>query len=548
MSKSKSISVNSSIETQDSSSLAFSNIAVDSSLSLSNDDLMQSGRTDKFMSYLDNGTKLNKKTNTIEMKQLQHDLQLLQIELSQKSLVIDNLKNEHMNQLDDIEEKLHDALFKKQRLQAQLDNALSLHKAEISGIQEKTKTDLKVILDRQEQLEKTNKVLNEQVTNSQAQIESADLITKEKYIDLKSNSVNTLSIGQFFSLKLYECMESVLLERKNQMELRDKLSSDVVKLSNSLHETEHKLINERRERTRLESLSRSQELELKELRKQLESNIGKVQRFDIVLAERNKFEEDCSTLAQAKICLDAEMLGNRKENAQITNDLQVLQQEVNLLKQDKDYLSRNLTETQVRLQTAEDKLQRANHQMESVKSSREELYEKYASSREEARSIYEQRLQDEIGRLRVQTERELDKVRVDSKEAYERENRTLREARDAAVFDKDHMTKQKNDAEKRCETLSNEVRILEANLDSRVSELQSTAHVKTFELDRLHLVHDETRKNLERAQMDNEMKTRKLELVTADFGELQRKSSLLENNLQSEVNELKNKLKVCCLF
>lgn len=544
MSKSKSISVNSSIETQDSS-LAFSNIAADSSLSLSNDDLMQSGRTDKFMSYLDNGTKLNKKNNTIEMKQLQHDLQLLQIELSQKSLVIDNLKNEHMNQLDDIEEKLHDALFKKQRLQAQLDNALSLHKAEIGGIQEKTKNDLKVILDRQEQLEKTNKVLHEQVKNSQTQIESADLITKEKYIDLKANSVNTLSIGQFFSLKLYECMESVLLERKNQIEMRDKLSSDVVKLSNSLHETEHKLINERRERIRLDNLSRSQELELKELRKQLESNIGKVQRFDIVFAERNKFEEDCSTLAQAKICLDAEILGSRKENSQITNDLQVLQQEVNLLKQDKDYLSRNLTETQVRLQTAEDKLQRANQQMESVKSSREELYEKYASSREEARSIYEQRLQDEISRLRVQTERELDKVRVDSKEAYERENRTLREARDAAVFDKGHMTKQKNDAEKRCEKLSNEIRILEANLDSRVSELQSTAHVKTFELDRLHLVHDETRKNLERAQVDNEMKTRKLELVTADFGELQRKSSLLENDLQSEVNELKNKLKVC---
>ena len=544
MSKSKSVSVNSSIETQDSSSLAFSQIAADSSLSLSNDDLMQSGRTDKFMSYIDNGTQLNKKSDTIKMKQLQHDLQLLQIELSQKSLVIDNLKNEHMNQLDDIEEKLHDALFKKQKLQAQLDNAVSFHKAEINGIQEKTRKDLKVILDRQEQLEKVNKELNEQVSNSQAQIESADLITKEKYIDLKASSKDTLSIGQFFSLKLYECMESVLLERKNQVGMRDKLSSDVVNLSNSLNEIEHKLIVERRERTRLDNLSRSQDLELKELRKQLESNLGKVQRFDIVLAERNKFEQDCSTLAKTKICLDAEMLGSRKENTHLTNDLQVLQQEVNLLKQDKEYLSRNLTETQVKLQTSEDNLQRTNQQMESVKCNREELYEKYASSREEARSVYEQRLQDEIGRLRIQTEKELDKVRVDSKEAYERENRTLREARDAAVLEKDHITKQKSDAEKRCDSLSNEVRILESNLESRVAELQSTAHVKTFELDRLHLVHDETRKNLERAHMDIEMKTRKLELITADFGELQRKSSLLESNLQSEVNELKNKLKV----
>ena len=41
-------------------------------------------------------------------------MQLLRIELSQKSLIIDNLKADHMNKVEELEEKLHDALHKKQ--------------------------------------------------------------------------------------------------------------------------------------------------------------------------------------------------------------------------------------------------------------------------------------------------------------------------------------------------------------------------------------------------------------------------------------------------
>ena len=545
MKKKKSFSVNSSIETQDSTSLAISQITADCSLSLSNENLMQSGRTDKFISYIDKGTKLNKKSNKIERKQLQHDLQLLKIKLSQKSLIIENLKNEHMNQLDEFEDKLRDVLFKKERLQSQLANAEFLLKAEVLEIQEKTKNDLKGILEKQEELEKANKMLQEQISNSQAQIESADLITKEKYIDLKSIPTDTLSIGQFFSLKLYECMESVLLECKNQIKMKDKFSSDVVKLSNTLHETEHDLINERRERTKLDNFNRSQEFELKELRKQLNTNLEKLEYVDIVKAECNKLEEDCSTLAQSKVCLHAEILESRKDNAKLINEIQTVQKDLHFLKQDKENLSRNITELKMKLKTSEDNLQRANQQIKSVNSSREELFEKYASSREEARTLYEQQLQREISKLKIQTEKELDKVRINSKEAYERENRTLREARDAAVLEKDHVNKQKNEAERLCKSFSNQIRILESNLDFKVSELQSSANVKSFELDRLHLFHDETCKSFDKyVQMDNEIKAKTLQLVTEDFSELQRKSSLIESHLGIQINKLINKLEV----
>ena len=68
--------------------------------------------------------------------------------------------------------------------------------------------------------------------------------------------------------------------------------------------------------------------------------------------------------------------------------------------QDKDYLTRNLTETSLKLQSTNDTLQRTQQQLEQIKTVREELYEKYASSREEARVTYERRLQTELDRIR----------------------------------------------------------------------------------------------------------------------------------------------------
>ena len=41
-------------------------------------------------------------------KQLLHDIQKLKIEISQKSLLIDTLKADHLNQIDDLEEKIND--------------------------------------------------------------------------------------------------------------------------------------------------------------------------------------------------------------------------------------------------------------------------------------------------------------------------------------------------------------------------------------------------------------------------------------------------------
>lgn len=69
--------------------------------------------------------------------------------------------------------------------------------------------------------------------------------------------------------------------------------------------------------------------------------------------------------------------------------------------QDKDYLARNLSECAVKLENCQDTLRRTQDQLERTKQAREELYEKYAASRDEARLSYERRLQTELDRIRL---------------------------------------------------------------------------------------------------------------------------------------------------
>ena len=72
---------------------------------------------------------------------------------------------------------------------------------------------------------------------------------------------------------------------------------------------------------------------------------------------------------------------------------------------------------------AEERLEQTVKQLEETKQAREELYEKYIGVREQYKSEYELRLKTEIDNIKDKTSVELDKIRVDTKEMFERENR-----------------------------------------------------------------------------------------------------------------------------
>ena len=161
---------------------------VDSSSTFLNSVLSSTG-TESFA-----GSKVTK--HEIERKQLLHDLELLRIELSQKNLIIDNLKVEHLGKVDELEENLSDARHDKQILQARLESQLKLQQDESKGRLERMRREVNSVMNRMQQLERYNSELQEKAGDVRRSLDELEL-SEEKYIDLKSTDVEQLSLKEF---------------------------------------------------------------------------------------------------------------------------------------------------------------------------------------------------------------------------------------------------------------------------------------------------------------------------------------------------------------
>ena len=140
-----------------------------------------------------------------ERKQILHDMQLLKIELSQKSLIIDNLKADHMQKVEELEEKLSDALHKKQFLQAKLESELSIQQDDAKRKKEQIQRELETILHRQHELESTNERLREKAVDIRKSLMDLEL-TESQYKDFKLKNPDSLAIKDFVAVgnKLFD--------------------------------------------------------------------------------------------------------------------------------------------------------------------------------------------------------------------------------------------------------------------------------------------------------------------------------------------------------
>lgn len=86
-------------------------------------------------------------------------------------------------------------------------------------------------------------------------------------------------------------------------------------------------------------------------------------------------------------------------------------------------MNRQLQELRGRCSLAEERLEQTSKQLEEIKQAREDLYEKYINVREQYKSEYELRLKTELDDIKGRTSSELDKIRNDTKDMFDRENR-----------------------------------------------------------------------------------------------------------------------------
>ncbi|KAF0027086.1 hypothetical protein F2P81_019827 [Scophthalmus maximus] len=139
----------------------------------------------------------------IERKELLHNLQLLRIELSQKNLIIDNMKADHMSKIEELEERLNDALHQKQVLALRLDSQLKLAQEENRKQQALRKQEMEAILLRQQQLEETNRQLCEKAGELRRSLRDLD-ISQDRYQELHNLPEEKISIQEYVAMRFYQ--------------------------------------------------------------------------------------------------------------------------------------------------------------------------------------------------------------------------------------------------------------------------------------------------------------------------------------------------------
>ncbi|XP_072706190.1 progesterone-induced-blocking factor 1 isoform X2 [Ciconia boyciana] len=477
----------------------------------------------------------------IERKELFHNLQLLKIELSQKNLMIDNLKVEYLTKIEELEEKLNDAIHQKQLLSLRLDSQLALQQEDARKHQALMKQEMETILLRQKQLEETNHQLRERAGDIRRSLRDLEL-TDDCYEKLKSIPEDQLSIPEYVSIRFYEVVRSLRKELSDLQMKKESLTEELSGYKSQLKCLTESYEDERRNRSELEVRCQRLTLELADTKQMIQQGDYRQENYDKVKCERDVFEHELSELRRKYEILEVSHKAQAKERNDLSKELATIQQSLNLLQKDKDYLNRQNMELSVRCAHEEDRLERLQIQLEDAKKAREEMYEKYVASRDHYKTEYEKRLHEELEQIRLKTNQEIEQLRSTSKEMYERENRNLREARDNAVAEKERAVIAEKDALRKYDQLLEQYRQMQLGTESKVAELLHQNKLKSFESEHVQLMQQETAKNLSQCQMECEKYQRKLEVLTKEFYSLQSSSETRIIELQTQNSEFQARL------
>uniref|UniRef100_A0A8C7KU33 Progesterone immunomodulatory binding factor 1 n=1 Tax=Oncorhynchus kisutch TaxID=8019 RepID=A0A8C7KU33_ONCKI len=459
----------------------------------------------------------------IERKELLHNLQLLKIEMSQKNLIIDNMKDlkDVLSSYQTFTSAYMWGCFSNRKQQA-------LRKQEMDGI-----------LLRQKQLEETNRRLCDKAGDLRRSLRDLEL-TEDKYKELRDIPEERLSITEYVAVYFYEVVSPLKAQLSELHVKRNSLTDDL-----ETHRTEIKALmksyeEERRVRSELVIRNQRLTLELADTKGLIQEGDFKRDNYSNIKRERDAFECEVGELRKRLELLEMTHEVQTRERNELSREVSTLQQTVTLLQKDKEYVHRQSMELNVRCAHQEDRLERLQTQLDGAQRAREEVYHKYIASRDHYKTEYENKLAEELENIRLKTSQEIDSLQRTSKEMYERENRNLRETRDNAVLEKDRATTAERETQN-CVCVSR-FRGVQTGTDSRVAELLNQVKLKSFETERSQMVQEETARNLGQCQMETEKHQKKLEVMTKELYRLQASSEKQITELQAQNAEQQARL------
>ena len=154
-----------------------------------------------FSSTLDssNSMKLDVTREEFEKRQLFHNIQLLKLEVSQKNLMIETLKNDQASQVEELKEKLSDSLHEKKLLQMRLKSMTHAYEEEMKHLQQRARNEVAAAQEKQwQRYEDSSPVLaHQQDMEEIKQILHSPEMSESEYLKMKTQDADMLPLKEY---------------------------------------------------------------------------------------------------------------------------------------------------------------------------------------------------------------------------------------------------------------------------------------------------------------------------------------------------------------
>jgi progesterone-induced-blocking factor 1 len=382
----------------------------------------------------------------------------------------------------------------------------------------------------------------------------ADLaISDLRFQELRRTPESTLSLKDYVCMKTHEVVQQFKRQsedaRKQAEQAREMLASTAENLDASSRDSSHK---ERLLGQRAQALQRDleqSEAARVELERKLEQSVRDVDelrtkgaQYDSTNARRAELEVEHVALRERldKQAAALESLAEARDNAQAEYRRTLQSNEV--LKVDKDYLARERDGLRATLTKAEREHDRLHDRVNELQRAKEEYHNQLLESRQDHKSKYEERLTAEVLKLQEASSKDLELIRSNGHEVWERENRTLREAREAALAEVERFHTKVASM-----TVSHDELVLKqaqttSQYEATIAELRNQIKMKHFENAQLTLSYEEKVSSLRQLQLESEMHLKQLKEVKQSYNELESKAAMDCNKLHAQLEMEREKV------
>ena len=147
-----------------------------------------------------------------------------------------------------------------------------------------------------------------------------------------------------------------------------------------------------------------------------------------------------------------------------------------------------------------------------------------------------------MNRLQSRTTADLESIRLNQREAYEREIKGLKESRDHLAAEHERLRTAADSTAEDYRSLQEEHRRLQSQLESERSDTRNALKLKQFEYERLALTFEEQGGDLRKLKIEHEVLSKKQSILKAEFHTLQCDSQKTQIELEGTVKSLTEKL------